>query len=273
MPKKLLYDPRKHPDRPMFVAGLMSGSGTNIRKILEKEWDLKQQEGKSPYELVFLFSDVADPSKCKIREIAAEYKLPYQINDLWEFYKARGHTTKRDMTVRREYDAVTLGFLKDHNIDCVALGGYMSIVTEVIFNVIPTINVHPADLSILDAKTGKRKFTGDNAVRDAILAGISEIRASTHIATAAVDGGPLLFISKPVPIKLPPKVSLEDLKTDQKKELLKNVTDTHQNELKKVGDWMIFPMSLIYIAKGLVAIDEKGLVYIENRAVPKGLRL
>ncbi|MDD1778823.1 MAG: formyl transferase, partial [Candidatus Helarchaeota archaeon] len=199
--------------------------------------------------------------------------IPYQINDLWEFYKARGQTTKRDMTVRREYDAVTLGYLKDHNIDCVALGGYMSIVTEVIFNAIPTINVHPADLSIMDAKTGKRKFTGDNAVRDAILAGVTEIRASTHIATAAVDGGPLLFISKPVPIKLPPKLSSDDLKTDQKKELLKNLTDTHQNELKKVGDWVIFPLSLIYIAKGLVAVDEKGGVYIENRSVPKGLRL
>jgi len=273
MLKKLLYDPRQYPDRPMRVAGLMSGSGTNVRKILEKERELKQQEGNSPYELVFLFSDVADPFKCKIREIAAEYKLPYQINDIWEFYKARGHANKRDMNIRQEYDTITLGYLKDHKIDCVALGGYMSIVTSVIFNAIPTINVHPADLSILDAKTGKRKFTGDNAVRDAILAGVSEIRASTHIATAAVDGGPLLLISKPVPIKLPPKTSLDELKSDQKKELLQSLTDTHQNELKKIGDWVIFPLSLIYIAKGLVATDDKGLVYIENRAVPKGLRL
>jgi len=273
MAKKLLYDPRKHPDRPMCVAGLMSGSGTNIRKIVEKEHDLKQRDGKSPYELVFLFSDVADSSKCKIREIAAEYKLPYEINDIWEFYKVRGHANKRDMNVRREYDTVTLNYLKEHKIDCVALGGYMSIVTSVIFNAIPTINVHPADLSIMDAKTGKRKFTGDNAVRDAILAGASEIRASTHIATEAVDGGPLLLISKPVSIKLPPETSLDELKSDQKTELLKSLTDTHQNELKKVGDWVIFPLSLIYIAKGLVAVDEKGLVHIENRAVPKGLRL
>jgi len=41
MPKKLLYDPQKHPDSPMRVAGFMSGSGTNIRKILEKEQELK----------------------------------------------------------------------------------------------------------------------------------------------------------------------------------------------------------------------------------------
>ncbi|MFX1294709.1 MAG: hypothetical protein ACFFD2_07625, partial [Promethearchaeota archaeon] len=73
MAKKLLYDPRKHVG-PMRVAGFMSGSGTNIRKILEKEHELKQKEGSSPYELVFLFSDVADSSKCRIREIAEEYQ-------------------------------------------------------------------------------------------------------------------------------------------------------------------------------------------------------
>jgi len=273
MPKKLLYDPQKHPDSPMRVAGFMSGSGTNIRKILEKEQELKQQEGIAPYEMVFLFSDVADPSKCKIQEIANEYNLPYQINDIWEFYKARGEITKRDMNIRREYDEITLGYLKEYDVDCVALGGYMSIVTEIIFEAIPTINVHPADLSIIDETTGKRKFTGDDAVRDAILAGAFEIRASTHIATAAVDGGPLLLISKPVKIKIPPKISLEKLKTDQNKELLKSLTETHQNKLKKIGDWVIFPLSLIYLAKGVISIDDKGIVYIEGKPAPKGLRL
>jgi folate-dependent phosphoribosylglycinamide formyltransferase PurN len=102
MPKKLLYNPHGNADKPMRVAGFMSGSGTNIRKILEKEQELKNQEGKSSYELVFLFSDVADPAKCKIREIAEEYKLPYKIKDIWEFYRARGHTTKRDLNIRRE---------------------------------------------------------------------------------------------------------------------------------------------------------------------------
>ncbi|HUY00819.1 MAG TPA: formyltransferase family protein [Candidatus Deferrimicrobium sp.] len=273
MPKKLLYDPQGNVGKPMRVAGFMSGSGTNIRKILEKERDLKKQEKRSPYELVFLFSDVADPAKCKIREIAEEYRLSYKINDMWEFYRARGNTTKRDMNVRREYDKVTLGYLEEHKINCVALGGYMSIVTEVIFQVYPTINVHPADLSIIDEHTGKRKYTGDHAVRDAILAGEPQIRASTHLATAAVDGGPLLLISKPVTIKRPLSISLEELKTERRRNMLENLTNMHQDELKKVGDWVIFPLSLMYIAKGLVVIDEKGSIYIENQPRPQGLRL
>ncbi len=273
MSKRLLYDPQKDPDRTMHVAGFMSGSGTNIRKILEKERELKKEKGKTPYELVCLFSDVADPEKCKIREIAKEYNLNYKVNDIWKFYKARGHTTKRDMNVRREFDKEALGYLKEKRVNCVALGGYMSIVTEVIFDAFPTVNVHPADLSIIDKQTGRRKFTGDHAVRDAILAGQTEIRTSTHLATAEVDGGPIIFISKPVKIELPNSISLEDLKREDNKSQLLNLEDSHQNQLKQIGDWVIFPMSLIYIAKGLVAIDEKGILSIEDQACPYGKKL
>ncbi len=273
MVKRLLYNPRQHAGNPMRVAGLMSGSGTNLRKILEKEIELKTEGGKTPYELVCLFSDVADPSKCKIREIAQEYHLPYKINDIWEFYKSRGHTSKRDLKLREEYDKLTLGFLKDQNIHCVALGGYMSIVTKIIFQTYPTVNVHPADLSLIDPKTGKRKYTGDHAVKDAILAGETQIRASTHLATEAVDDGPILLISKPVTIKFPASMTVEDLKSPQKRNLVEELSRKHQDELKKVGDWVIFPLSLIYIAKGLVAIDEKGMLYIENQPKPHGVRL
>lgn len=273
MSKKFLYDPMRNAGRTMRVAGFMSGSGTNIRKILEKQYELRDQEGESPYELVFLFSDVEDPNKSRIREIAKEYNLPFKINDIWDFYRSRGHTTKRDLGVREEFDRITLGYLKDQKIDCVALGGYMSIVTRVIFQAYPTVNVHPADLSILDPKTGRRKFTGDHAVRDAILAGATEIRASTHLATAEVDGGPVLLISKPVPIKRPLSISLEELKAPHKKEMLENLADNHQDELKRVGDWVIFPLTLIYIARGQVAVDEKGRIYIEDQARPQGLRL
>ena len=273
MPQRLLYDPQTRPGRPMQVAGFLSGSGTNIRKILDKQRELKKEEGQSPYELVVLFSDVADPEKCKIRQIAKDYNLNYTINDIWKFYKARGHTTKRDMTVRREFDKRTLEYLKEKRIDCVALGGYMSIVTEIIFDAFPTVNVHPADLSIIDEQTSKRKFTGDHAVRDAILAGQSEIRASTHLATADVDGGPIIFISKPVKIELPNSLSLEDLKQEESKSQLQDITDSHQEQLKQIGDWIIFPMSLIYIAKGLVAIDEKGNISIEDQACPHGIKL
>jgi len=257
----------------MRVAGLMSGSGTNIIKILEKQRELKEQEGESPYQLSCLFSDVADPNRCKIREIARQFNIEYKVKDIKNFYESHGHNSIRDMNLRQEYDKNTLGYLRETRIDCVALGGYMSIVTDVIFNVIPTINVHPADLSIIDKETGRRKFTGDHAVRDAILAGEPEIRSSTHIATAEVDGGPLLIISNPVNIELPDSISIEDLKKEENKQLLEEIVASHQNRLKEIGDWVIFPLTFIKIARGLVAIDEKGLVYIEDQACPNGLKV
>ncbi|MHA1265424.1 MAG: phosphoribosylglycinamide formyltransferase [Candidatus Helarchaeota archaeon] len=271
--RKLLYDPQKNPGKPMRVAGFMSGSGTNIRKILEKQRELQTRDELPPYKVVALFSDVKDPKKCKIREIAKEFNLEYKIKDIWDFYRSQGHTSKRDLSIRKEYDKSTLAYLREKRVDCIALGGYMSIVTEVIFENIPTINVHPADLSILDEASGKRKYTGDHAVRDAILAGESEIRSSTHIVTAEVDGGPLLLISKPVQIELPPSVTIESLKEEKNRALLEEIADLHQNKLKEVGDWLVLPTSLIYIAQGRVAIDEKGKVYIDGVARPSGLKL
>ncbi|MHA1360377.1 MAG: formyltransferase family protein [Candidatus Helarchaeota archaeon] len=197
----------------------------------------------------------------------------YKINDIWEFYHSHGHSTKRDMKLREEYDKITLSYLRRQHIHCVALGGYMSIVTHIIFRAHPTINVHPADLSIIDPKTGRRKFIGEHAVRDAILAGENCIRSSTHLATEEVDGGPLLLISRPVQLKIPSSITLEMLQSPENKDLLETLTDQHQDELKKVGDWIIFPLTLLYIAKGLVAQDEHGIIYIEGQPRPHGLKL
>ena len=49
-----LHDPSKGILR---VAGLMSGSGTNIRKIIEHQKKMGGNEKGSPFEIVVLFSD------------------------------------------------------------------------------------------------------------------------------------------------------------------------------------------------------------------------
>ncbi|MHC1591204.1 MAG: hypothetical protein ACXQS8_03895, partial [Candidatus Helarchaeales archaeon] len=70
----LLFDPAKK-KRPMRVAGFMSGSGTNIKKIIARSEELKS-EGKELFEVVFLFSDTENHEKCKIAEIAAKNDIP-----------------------------------------------------------------------------------------------------------------------------------------------------------------------------------------------------
>ena len=284
MHRKKFFDP-KIQKRPMRVAGFMSGSGTNIIKIIENQIKYKK-EGftviksptssetiyeemriTSPYEVVLLFSDKTDFIKCRISKISKQYGIPFEANDIREFYSKRGYKDRRNMEVRKQYDHVTLEYLKKYEIDCVALCGYMSIVTNVIFDNFPTINVHPADLSILNDK-GERKYTGEHAVRDAIYAGEKYIRSSTHLATADVDGGPLLVISVPVNVKLPSNITLENLKKEENEEILNQIADSHQDELKEIGDWIIFPKTLELMAQGLIEKDEKNKIFINRNPAP-----
>ena len=266
--RKKLFDPRTS-SGPMRLACFMSGSGTNVKKILENQNDLKKAFGSCPYEVVFLFSDKKDLRKCKIKEIAMDNHIPFEINDIWDYYHERGHDNKKDMNVRGYYDLETVDYLKVHQVDAIALAGYMSIVTEEIFKRFPTINVHPADLTIME--NNRRKFIGDNAVRDAILAGQTQIAASTLLVNEQVDGGPLLLVSKKLQVELPFEITVEFLRKPENLTVLNEITDRNQNELKRIGDWVIFPKTLEYLASGEIEMDENGKIFIKQQPAPMRL--
>lgn len=82
----------------------------------------------------------------------------------------------------------------------VVLVGYMSIVSPFLLYCYTTINVHPANLTILD-ENGKRKFVGKDPVRDAILAGEDSIRSTVHLVNEKVDDGAVLMVSAEVAYK------------------------------------------------------------------------
>ena len=168
-----LHDPETG---PMRVVGLMSGSGSNIRKILDFERQLKVERGISPFNLVVLFSDNI---KSNAAVIGKDYDLPVVVRDIRGFYKAR-KKPRRDLEVRAEFDADTVKALAPYGVTAAAYGGYMSIATAPLINAYLGVNVHPADLSLTEGD--KRKYTGDNAVRDAtIIAKIPAITSSVNI--------------------------------------------------------------------------------------------
>jgi folate-dependent phosphoribosylglycinamide formyltransferase PurN len=115
---------------------------------------------------------------------------------------------------------------------------------------------------------GKRRYTGDNAVADAILAGERFLRAYTLWTDQGVDTGPLLMVSGPVEVKL--TESIDALKNNLM--LLKQVVDKHQGELKQKGDWIIFPRTIEMISEGRFALDEMNRVYVDGKPVPAGFR-
>jgi len=259
-----IYDPETA-GRAMRVAAFMSGSGTNIRQLLRRQAAIKAAEGAAPFEVVFIFSDRSD-GVCAGERIAREAGIPYFSYDIRAFHEKRSLKrsvrTAEGLAAREEYDRVPARLVKAFGIDVIALGGYMSYTT-----LNRCVNVHPADLSIR-RPDGRRKYVGDQAVRDAILAGETRLRAATLWTDAGVDTGPLLMVSKPVPVDLP--APLEQLKEDP--ERFRTVVDQHQSRLKETGDWIIFPRTIEMIARGRFGLDKDGRVYVDGKRIADGYR-
>lgn len=256
MAGKPIFDPTQA-GRPLRVAAFMSGSGTNVIKLLEAP--------DASYEVAFIFSDTAT-DKCRGQEIARRFDLPYFAYDVRRYHEKRG--LKRSvrsalgLAARRGYDQVAARLVKAFEIDVIALGGYMSFLT-----LTGAINVHPADLSLVDAD-GKRRFVGDDAVMDAIVAGQAELRSSTLFTDLGVDSGPLLMVSDPIVVELP--APLEELKADPAR--LRRVADANQERLKQGGDWVVFPTTLELIAQGRLGLTEGGVATLDGELKPGGVR-
>lgn len=259
-------------DAPMRVACFVSGSGTNARRIIERSLE----EG-SLYEVSLIFTDVRDDrlrrsgeKRCKAKDIADEHGISYECEDIRDFYRERG-VKRTDLSLRPEFDRLVVEKVTPYGVDLVALAGYMSITTRPLLEAYPEkmVNVHPADLSIMEEN--ERKYVGIHVVRDAILAGERELRASTHVVHEKVDHGEILVVSEPVPVRLPEGVVLNELAQD--KQLLGVIVDEHQEWLKERGDWVIFPMTIQMIAEGRFALDGEGGVYVDGAPAPRGYRL
>lgn len=267
-----LYDPDLK-GLPMRVACFMSGSGTNVRKIIEHQMEINGKYGEEcPYAVVVIFTD---SKKSKAEEIANKFKIPFKCSDIMDFYLSKGHADKRDLSLRPEFDAKTVEILDGYRVDAIALGGYMSILSGPILERYSgrIINVHPADLSKTSEDGTRRKYVGDHAVLDAILAGEKELRSSTHIARERVDHGEILIISKPLKVELPPDKPLEYLRKPENIEKAIEIADKHQGKLKEIGDWVIFPLTLEKIAMGQIEIDDQDIVYIDGEWTPDGYEL
>lgn len=271
MPPRKIFDPNRRA-KPMRVACFMSGSGTNVVKILENQL----RKGSScPYKVVLIFTDVFDPSnqKCRAQSISSEHKVAYEHNDIMGFYRLRGLESKKDLSLRLEYDKVTQQVIAKYDLDLIALCGYMSIVTRPLLERYEDriVNVHPADLSVRERD--RRKYTGLNAVRDAILAGEKKLHSTTHIVRERVDYGEILMRSPPVEVVLPSGVTPQDLRRPENAALIKRIAAEHQTRLKEQGDWVIYPKTLEVLGEGRYAVDGQGNVYVDGALMPNGLRL
>jgi len=273
-----IHDPSQG---PASVAAFMSGSGTNITRLLELERTL-QERGESSFHVSVIVTDCADASRCNARKIASEFGgLPLVELDIRDFYRERGLkrislATQEGYQAREEWTRELERLLRPFAPDMGAYGGFVPLTN--ICRTFPCINVHPGDLSVI--VNGKPYLVGLHTVpiKRAILMGLHELRSSTILATPyteklEMDEGPVLLISEPLPIELPDEETPDSLSSPDKEDLLERVASEHQDRLKEVGDWVVFPLTVRLAAEGRFALDGEGRVFFDGVPVEHGVRL
>lgn len=229
-------------DHRLRVAVFFSGGASGFRYLAANDPNF----GDS-YAVVVGFTD--DPS-CRGVSAFNAADVPVESNDLRAFYDERD-ADRRNLDVRAAFDKHTRSLLEPYEPDLVLLSGYMWILTEPIIDTYPTVNVHPADLTIED-ETGERVYVGFDPVADAIHAGEPETRSCVHFVTSDVDAGPILVRSKPFPVH---QALTSCLARHEADEQLRGYIDAHQEWMKWEGDGPCLAAALDVIGRGHVKRD------------------
>ena len=144
----------------MRIGVLVSGSGTNLQAILDADLPV-----------VVVLSDRPGVGALARAE-AADVPTVVVDRSAW-------------MPDREAFTRAVVAALESHELDLIAMAGFMTVLDGAIFDAYPgrIVNTHP---SLLPA------FKGAHAVRDALAAGSAESGCTIHVATPAVDDGPIL---------------------------------------------------------------------------------
>ena len=247
---KQLYNPEKG---KMRIVGLVSGSGKGLVSIIEKQEELMNLS-QNNFEVVGIFTD--NP-KSQATTIGKQFDLPVIVQDIRKFYQNRGRSIN-DLETRETYDREIIGQLKPLKPDMLVFAGYVWVATHVLVESFQIINAHPADLSVM--KGGRRAYAGADGIGAALKADESQLHSSVHLVTTEVDGGPILLISKPVPVD-------EDCDLNSRKRWRKYLKLVNQHSR------FLLPLAVENLANGEFARDETGKLFFQGQAIPHGYRL
>jgi phosphoribosylglycinamide formyltransferase-1 len=122
---------------------------------------------------------VASDRPCRGLDVAADAGVKALLVDRERF---GGFTQSFD---RDAYSVALAKALRGEEIDLVAMAGFGTIVTGSFHRVFPgrVLNTHPSLLP---------EFKGWHAVKATLAAGVSESGCTVHVATEALDDGPIL---------------------------------------------------------------------------------
>ncbi len=152
-------------DRKVRLGVLASGRGSNLQAIIEGI-----EKGRLDAILAVVVSNKADAPAL---DRARNHGAPAVFLD------------PKAAPDREAYDKVIMDCLRKHDVELVALAGYMKIVTSVLIAAYPNriMNIHP---SLLPA------FPGLAAQQQALDWGVKTAGCTVHFVTEGVDSGPII---------------------------------------------------------------------------------
>lgn len=163
---------------PHKLAVMVSGSGTLM---------MQMHEDGLPIDVV-----IAD-KRCPGLNFAEATRVPTKLLAKTAF----GWRNDRKWNDQPDFDrvaySVTLAtYLNEREITVTAMAGFMTILDAAFFKVYRGIilNIHPSLLP---------SFKGENAVQDALDAGVKVTGTTIHVATVELDSGPIIA-QQPVPV-------------------------------------------------------------------------
>lgn len=150
---------------PLALGVLVSGSGSNFQAILDAI-----HQGRLHASVKVLISNRADAYAL---ERARRAGIPAQV------------VAQRQFSSRRDFEQALLDILQAHGVECVALAGFMRVLTGHFLSAFPgrVVNIHPA---LLPA------FPGLHGPRQALAYGARVAGATVHLVDEGVDTGPIL---------------------------------------------------------------------------------
>jgi folate-dependent phosphoribosylglycinamide formyltransferase PurN len=205
---------------PLRVAVLCSHRAPGLDHLLERD----QNRGVL-YDIVCCLT--AEETFAD-REVVMSHGIPLVVHSMRSFCHEHGYSVS-DRTGRAAYDTATTIKLQPYQPDVIVLASYLYLLTAPMLATFPNriVNVHHSDLTRRDA-AGRALFPGLRAVRDAILAGERETRATVHVVTTELDQGPPLLRSWAFPVSPLADFAL----ASSAKDVLKAYVFAHQ-------EWMI----------------------------------
>ncbi|WP_332678512.1 phosphoribosylglycinamide formyltransferase [Brevundimonas sp.] len=152
--------------RPVRVAVLISGAGSNMAALI----DAGQRAG-APFEVVLVLSNKPDAGGLAVAEAKGVATVTVDHRSFGA--DREGHEQALDAA------------LTAHQVEAVALAGYMRLLTPWLVNrwAGRMLNIHPSLLP---------KYPGLDTHARAIAAGDAEAGCSVHLVTEGVDEGPVL---------------------------------------------------------------------------------